>query len=184
MKRKETIEARQTPGPLKKEEMDEMLDLFHGLRATQRRFLISFCKWGTVARACEDAQCCERAHQNWMREEGYPDIFLMCKRRFQDRLEAEAVRRAVDGWDEVSGYTKEGRPIIKRRYSDRLLELLLRAHMPEKYSVAAQQMHKTEVELINKIIIQSDRGDRADPKRILNHAERTSGNGKQLAAHD
>jgi hypothetical protein len=54
-------------------------------------------------------------------------------------LEAEAWRRATQGVPEtvVSGGKimrhDDGTPMMIRRHSDRLLELLLRAHLPEKY---------------------------------------------------
>jgi hypothetical protein len=76
--------------------------------------------------------------------------------RAADRLEAEAWRRAVDGNDDVmthqgkviyhiypTGHPRGGElitdflgdpmPVVIRRYSDRLLELLLKAARPEKF---------------------------------------------------
>ncbi|HXH11169.1 MAG TPA: terminase [Alphaproteobacteria bacterium] len=50
-----------------------------------------------------------------------------------DALEREARRRAVEGWDEPVFYKGQLQGYI-RRYSDRMLELLLRAHRPDKFS--------------------------------------------------
>lgn len=56
-----------------------------------------------------------------------------------DFLEAEARRRAVDGVSHPvvrAGKIvtdEEGQPVTVRQYSDRLLELLLRAHRPERF---------------------------------------------------
>ena len=56
-----------------------------------------------------------------------------------DTLEAEAWRRGKEGWDEPVFYRgeiqrdAEGKPVTIRKYSDRMLELLLKAHRPEKY---------------------------------------------------
>jgi len=56
-----------------------------------------------------------------------------------DRLEEEALRRAVDGVPEplVSGgklvRDDDGNPICVQRYSDQMLGLLLRARRPEKF---------------------------------------------------
>jgi hypothetical protein len=51
---------------------------------------------------------------------------------FADRLEGEASRRAVDGWERPLYY--QGAQVgAERLYSDRLLELQLKAHRPEKY---------------------------------------------------
>jgi len=49
-----------------------------------------------------------------------------------DCLEQEAWRRAVEGWDEPVFY--QGKAVgAVRKYSDRMLELLLKGHRPEKY---------------------------------------------------
>jgi hypothetical protein len=55
-----------------------------------------------------------------------------------DALEQEARRRALDGWEEPVFYRGEevGR---MRAYSDRLLELLLKAHRPDKYKDTVRQ---------------------------------------------
>ncbi len=49
-----------------------------------------------------------------------------------DALEAEARRRAVEGWIEPVYYRGEKIDEV-RRYSDRLLEVLLQAHRPELF---------------------------------------------------
>ncbi len=49
-----------------------------------------------------------------------------------DCLEREAWRRAVEGWDEPVFY--QGKAVgAVRKYSDRMLELLLKGHRPEKF---------------------------------------------------
>ena len=49
-----------------------------------------------------------------------------------DALEREAWRRAVEGWDEPVFY--QGKAVgAVRKYSDRMLELLLKGHKPQKY---------------------------------------------------
>lgn len=49
-----------------------------------------------------------------------------------DALEREAWRRAVEGWEEPVFY--QGSEVgAVRKYSDKMLELLLRAHRPERY---------------------------------------------------
>lgn len=67
-----------------------------------------------------------------------------------DRLESEAFRRAHDGVEEFEigrvgededGILRheDGSPIIKKRYSDGLLTLLLKAHRPEKFKDRTSQ---------------------------------------------
>lgn len=52
---------------------------------------------------------------------------------YRDAICKEAHRRAVDGWDEpiIGGKDKDVVVTTVRRYSDRLLELLLKRHIPE-----------------------------------------------------
>lgn len=51
---------------------------------------------------------------------------------FADQLEQEAKRRAHDGWDEPVFY--QGQQVgVVRKYSDRMLELMLKATRPAKY---------------------------------------------------
>lgn len=59
---------------------------------------------------------------------------------FVDSLEAEAIRRGRDGVDEPVYY--EGKQIATiKKYSDGLLILLLRAHLPAKYGQATKLQH-------------------------------------------
>lgn len=57
-----------------------------------------------------------------------------------DALEGEAYRRAYAGYGEYitcrNGLVLdgEGQPVMQKRYSDRLMTTLLKAHRPEKYS--------------------------------------------------
>ncbi|MFT8808676.1 hypothetical protein [Gluconobacter sp.] len=57
-----------------------------------------------------------------------------------DALEAEARRRAVEGYDEPVTYggrvicdPETGNPIVRKRYSDGLMAFLLRAHRPSRF---------------------------------------------------
>jgi hypothetical protein len=55
-----------------------------------------------------------------------------------DALEKEARRRALQGWDEPVFY--RGAQVGKMRiYSDRMLELLLKAHRPYKFKETVRQ---------------------------------------------
>ncbi len=64
-----------------------------------------------------------------------------------DALEAEARRRALDGYDEPVFY--RGRVCGQvRRYSDRLMELLLRGQRPERYRARADPEAASDPTLI------------------------------------
>lgn len=64
-----------------------------------------------------------------------------------DALEAEARRRALHGVEEplVSKgrilRDDDGNPVVIRRYSDSLMQMLLRAHRPEKYRERTETKH-------------------------------------------
>lgn len=55
-----------------------------------------------------------------------------------DKLEREAWRRAVEGYDEQLSHQGLLTGDVTRRYSDRLLEILLKGHRPEKYAQRSQ----------------------------------------------
>ncbi len=57
-----------------------------------------------------------------------------------DRLEREAWRRGVEGVDRPVTYQGEITASFKE-YSDRMLELLLKAHRPEKYKDRIENQH-------------------------------------------
>ena len=63
-----------------------------------------------------------------------------------DVLEGEGFRRAVRGWDEPVFY--EGRRVgSKRRYSDQLLTLLLKAARPDKFRESVSLEHSGAIDL-------------------------------------
>lgn len=72
-----------------------------------------------------------------------------------DTMEGEAWRRAVEGVDEpVFGRVardQDGEVGTIRKYSDALMNTLLKAHRPEKYRerVDVQQHGKVEIEFVN-----------------------------------
>lgn len=66
-----------------------------------------------------------------------------------DELEAEARRRAFSGVEEPVFYKGEECGAI-RKYSDKLLELLLKAHRPEKYRENIKLTISDADEAINK----------------------------------
>jgi AcrR family transcriptional regulator len=70
-------------------------------------------------------------HKAWLAR------FEDAKRQAADKLESEAFRRAVDGVDEPLigrvGKDQDGVITTVKRYSDTLLNLLLRANRPDKF---------------------------------------------------
>ena len=81
----------------------------------------------------------------------YPAKFADAQAAANEMLEAEARRRATQGVERMKFYKGEpiidprtGKPYIEHEYSDRLLELALKAHMPDKY-VDRQEIKTREV---------------------------------------
>ena len=110
--------------------------------AQQARFLEEYAVRGVITAAAEAAQIDRQRHYDWLNEtHRWPDYaarFAAARERAVDRLEAEAIRRAVDGWDEpVFGSGGPGVGTVQvgvvRKYSDRMLELTLKGRRPNVY---------------------------------------------------
>lgn len=94
--------------------------------------LLSEC--GNVTRAAEESGC-HRVQLYRMKRED--EAFSAAWEEAADigakRLEDEARRRAVEGWQEPVWYQGEQTGTVTK-YSDTLLICLLKAHHPEKYA--------------------------------------------------
>ena len=81
-----------------------------------------------------------------------------------ESLETEARRRALDGWEDPVYY--QGQPVgAIRRYSDRLLIVLLQAHKPELYNqqqIAERQSCENLMEQLERARRRVEAGRRAD----------------------
>jgi hypothetical protein len=66
-------------------------------------------------------------------DERYRDEFDAATEDAADILEAEAFRRAVEGWDEPTGWYRGQPGGTVRKYSDTLLIFLLKGMRPAKY---------------------------------------------------
>lgn len=101
--------------------------------AQQAAFLGAYASVGVVTAACKLVGVDRQRHYEWLADqEKYPDYekrFKDAHEQACDRLEAEAVRRAVQGWDEPV-YQMGALVGTKRMYSDRMLELMLKARRP------------------------------------------------------
>ena len=104
-----------------------------GQNLWEKAFLAQLRLTGVVTQACDAAQIAR--HAVYDRRQNDPDFAKAwdeAREMAADRLEQEAVRRAVDGINkpvfyqgEIVGFEKE--------YSDTLLVLLLKAAKPDKY---------------------------------------------------
>ena len=102
-------------------------------RATRRTFLSWLAETGSVLRACERAGVGRSSVYRWRAAD--PDFaadWAAAEAEAADRLEDEAMRRAMEGVA-VPVFYKGEQVGERRQYSDRLLILLLKARRPERY---------------------------------------------------
>lgn len=109
-------------------------------RTVQRLFLECFAACGSLTEAAQAAGVRHQRHYEWLaRDPQYAQRFAEAERRVTDLAEAAAVKRGVLGLDEPVFGRLPGRDTgsgvigTRKVYSDRLLELLLRARRPERY---------------------------------------------------
>lgn len=102
-----------------------------GTAGRRRRFLAALGRTATVTEACDAAGIERSTAYRWRHSSpAVAKAWDEAVQRVVDRLEAEAVRRAADGWEEP--VYQQGREVGRvLKFSDRMLELLLKRHKPE-----------------------------------------------------
>lgn len=107
--------------------------------AKQNAFLNALAKTGTVKGAAQLSGESRANHYRWLEDDAYRVGVGRARQMAADLLEDEAWRRGVEG-DERAVYNRHGvRVDTVRYYSDRLLEKLLAANLPEKYKERVEQ---------------------------------------------
>lgn len=105
------------------------------VRTTKKRdaFLTELAKTANVSEAAARADMSRSAVYAWRREDAeFAAEWDDAVDQAADRMEREALRRAVEGVDEPVYYQGEEVGAV-RKYSDTLLIFLLKAARPEKY---------------------------------------------------
>lgn len=97
-------------------------------------FLAAYKLTASITKASAAAKIDRALHYQWLKtSEGYRQAFALAKTEAAQVLEDEAVRRATEGVKEPIFY--QGRPVgVIQRYSDGLMQFLLRGFLPDKYS--------------------------------------------------
>jgi hypothetical protein len=120
----------------------------------QAKFLAAYRECGIVRRAARAAGISRTTHYGWLEEDDtYPDRFREAHEDATDILEEEARRRAIEGLRRVKFNPKTGKPYIdpetkqpytEHEYSDRILEVMLKAKRPEEFKerIAAEHTGK------------------------------------------
>jgi hypothetical protein len=132
----------------------EGLTVQERLSAERRRlFLRAFATRGIVLDGCRAAGVSRGAVEHWRESsEWFDTLYRVAIEEAADRIEGEAFRRAVDGYDEPVIYqgmptmvrdatSGEDKQLFIRKYSDALMQTLLKGARPEKY----RDNHRLEV---------------------------------------
>jgi hypothetical protein len=133
----------------------------------QELFLKSLRASRTIEGAVETSGVTRSQHRNWLdKDEAYQDKYNETIEEISESLEREAIRRAVDGWDEpvYQGGILVG---VKRKFSDSLLIFMLKGVRQEKYRETSQEV-TGNVPNINIYLPENgrDNGDDIAPKTI------------------
>jgi hypothetical protein len=113
-------------------------DIKQGLRRNTRTdrarhiFLDVLRQYCNVAEACRASGLARTTAYEWRAADPtFMAEWLEAEAEAVDKLEREAWRRGAEGYDEtiVSG----GKITVSTKYSDRMLEILLKGHRPDKY---------------------------------------------------
>jgi hypothetical protein len=94
-------------------------------------FLATYLEMWSIAEAAKRSGVSRAAHYKRLeRDPRYREAFEDLQETIRDTIRDEIRRRAIDGWDEPVIYREKKCDTI-RKYSDRLLILLAKAHCPE-----------------------------------------------------
>ncbi len=109
------------------------LDSTNPTDTAQQKFLTSFARNGNVTKAAKAARVDRSTPYTWRdNDPKFAEAWEVAREAAADVLEAEAFRRAVTGTNK--GVYHQGVLVnTEKQYSDRLLELLLKANRPDKY---------------------------------------------------
>ena len=99
----------------------------------KRAMLEAYAETCNIVGAARAARIERKTHYLWLgKDAGYAEAFKKRRQSAADYLESVAVERATNGWLEPVFYQGKKCGSV-RRFSDGLLQLLLRGMMPERY---------------------------------------------------
>jgi len=108
----------------------------------QQDFLDAFVLHGIITRACQEVGIHRSILRRWEEhDEAFALAYNLAKEKVNDLYRDEARRRAVEGVETyvvsqgkvvfVEGEDKRPVPLIERKYSDTMLQFIMKARMPE-----------------------------------------------------
>lgn len=102
------------------------------MKARQAAFLESFAQTGNIQVSIDKVGIKRQNHYLWLAQPDYAEAFRQATDAALDRIEAEAVRRGVEGVEEPVYYKGEVCGHI-RKYSDMLLMFILNGRRPDVF---------------------------------------------------
>lgn len=97
-------------------------------------FLAKLAESCNVSEACRTAGIGRQTAYDWREDDpGFREDWRRAEEEAADKLEREAWRRGVEGTDKPVTFQGAITATYKE-YSDRMLELLLKAHRPDKFT--------------------------------------------------
>ncbi len=137
-----------------------------GRVASKRKFLEGMCQYGTIQKACDYAGISNTVYYYWTDtkwqggkyyDEEFVHECVLAKEAYRDVLREAARMRAVDGIEKpVFGSLGkgEGTGVVGhvQEYSDRLLEVLMRIHLPESEAIGGSGQGVT----VNNTVVQQN----------------------------
>ena len=122
----------------------------------EQKFLSVLSATCNVTEAAKAAGVGRRTVYEWRDEGGaFAEAWDEAEQEAADKLEREAWRRGVDGVDKPVTY--QGRITdTYKEYSDRMLELPLKAHRPEKYKDRVSTEHTGDITVVVQRLTDAD----------------------------
>jgi hypothetical protein len=103
-----------------------------------RAFLAAYRETASITRAAKAAKIDRTMHYRWIEKSpAYKKAFERAQEHAAQVLEDEAVRRATEGTLEPVFYQGKKRGSV-RRYSDGLMQFLLRGFRPQRYAARTE----------------------------------------------
>jgi len=132
---------------------------------------------GNITRAAECVGITRQTHYDWLESDPeYVEEFKKAEQEAADRLEEEARRRAVEGWEEPVFH--KGKVVgAVRKYSDALLIFLLKGAKPEKYKERVANEHSGKVEADVKVYHDLRKLSKEELDQLERILEKTSDSG-------
>lgn len=111
------------------------------------RFVRRLAETGNVAASCRRVRVTRSVAYEWREADpAFAKLWDEALEIATDALEAEARRRAVQGWKEPVFHQGKRVGAI-RKYSDRMLEILLKGHRPDKFRERVDMKHSGRLTL-------------------------------------